>query len=110
MWDRSRPAGAVDPMWDGDMKRAAAADDKRQGMLFDDAPPAPRSSDDGARREMMELVDRLAAAKAHPWSARLLGWKLRTFDLLAQRLTPLDAAALRARLDAELARLGLAED
>ncbi len=93
------------------MKRAVAASDGRQGMLFDDAPPArPKTSDERARADMSEIVETLAAAKSHPWSARLLGWQLRTFDALAQRLTPIDAAALKARLDAELERLGPAED
>lgn len=88
------------------MKRAAAADDRQIGIPID-LPPSPRlSSDEQARAEMLEMVETLAAAASHPWSARLLGWKLRTFAVLAQRLTPLDAAALKARLDAELERLG----
>jgi len=93
------------------MKRSAANLDERQGALFADAPPLrPKTSDEQARAEMLEMVGMLAAAKAHPWSARLLGWKVRTFNVLAQRLTPLDAAALSARLDEELMRLGPAED
>lgn len=92
------------------MKRATAADE-RQTMIPIDLPPGPRlSSDAQARAEMLEMVEVLASAKSHPWSARLLGWKLRTFAVLAQRLTPLDAAALKARLEAELDRLGPAED
>jgi hypothetical protein len=80
-------------------------------MLFDDASPAhPRTSDEHARADMIAILEALAAAKSHPWSARLLGWQLRTFAALAQRLTPIDAAALTARLDSELARLGPAED
>ena len=93
------------------MKRGAAAIEERQGVLFADAPPVrPRTSDERARSDMMVIVETLAAAKTHPWSARLLGWQMRTFAALAQRLTPLDAAALSARLDAELERLGPAED
>ena len=93
------------------MKRGAAAPDGRQGMMFDDAPVVrPRTSDERARAEMMEIVDTLAAARSHPWSARLLGWQLRTFKTLAQRLTPIDAAALTARLEIELERLGPAGD
>jgi hypothetical protein len=93
------------------MSRAAAPQDERQGALFGELPvPSPRSSDERARGEMIELVEALEAAKAHPWSARLLGWKKRTFAVLVQKLTPLDAAALTARLDAALERLGPAED
>jgi len=93
------------------MKKSAAAIDNRQGGLFGELPvPPPRSSDAAARAEMIETIEALAGAKAHPWSARLLGWKIRTFNVLAQKLTPLDAAALKARLDAELERLGPADD
>lgn len=92
------------------MTRGAAAD-KNQGILFEDAPAVrPRMSDERARGDMAEIIETLATAKTHPWSARLLGWQLRTFATLAQRLTPIDAAALTARLDAELERLGPAED
>lgn len=93
------------------MKRSVAAIEERQGLLFADAPPVrPRSSDERARGDMLAIVETLTAAKTHPWSARLLGWQLRTFAALAQRLTPIDAAALGARLEAELERLGPAED
>jgi len=93
------------------MKRSVASADERQGALFADAPPVrPKTSDEQARAEMMEMVETLAKAKVHPWSARLLGWKVRIFNVLAQRLTPLDAAALSARLDDQLKRLGPAED
>lgn len=93
------------------MKKGAAAMDGRQPMLFEDAPPVrPKTSDERARADMTALIETLAAARAHPWSARLLGWHLRTFATLSQRLTPLDAAALNARLDAELNRLGPAVD
>jgi hypothetical protein len=37
---------------------------------------------------------------------RLLGWQKRRLATLAQKLTPLEAAALTARFDAELERLG----
>lgn len=93
------------------MKKSAAAIDDRQGGLFGELPvPPPRSSDGAARAEMVETIEALAGAKTHPWSARLLGWKIRTFNVLAQKLTPLDGAALKARLDAELERLGPPED
>lgn len=92
------------------MKRSAAIDD-RQGVIPIDLPPGPRlSSDEQARAEMIDMVEALAAAGTHPWSARLLGWKLRTFNVLSQKLTPIDAAALKARLDSELERLGPVED
>lgn len=93
------------------MKKGAAAPDQRQPMLFDDAPPLPpQASDERARADMAAIVETLAGARTHPWSARLLGWQLRSFDTLAQLLTPVDAASLRARLDAELDRLGPAEE
>lgn len=93
------------------MTRQATANDTRQGALFDDAPPArPRTSDERAVAEMMRIVETLESAKTHPWSARLLGWQRRTFDALAQRLTPIEAAALASRLESELERLGPAED
>ncbi|MDQ3245861.1 MAG: hypothetical protein M3Q52_03020 [Pseudomonadota bacterium] len=87
-------------------KRAAAFDD-RQGMIPIDLPPGPRlSSDDRARGELLAMIETLAAAKSQPWSARLLGWQERRFEALKQLLTPLDAAALAARFQAELERLG----
>jgi hypothetical protein len=91
-------------------KRAAAVDD-RQTVIPIDLPPGPRlSSDDKARAELLAMVETLASAKSHPWSARLLGWQKRRFDAMKQLLTPLDAAALAARFEAELERLGPAED
>lgn len=91
-------------------KRATATDD-RQGVIPIDLPPGPRlSSDDRARNELLGMMDTLVDAKSPPWSARLLGWQMRRFDSLAQLLTPLDAAALKSRFDAELERLGPPED
>ena len=93
------------------MKKSAAAIDDRQGVIPIDLPPGPRlSSDEKARGELLAMVERLAAAKTHPWSARLLGWQMRRFEALKQLLTPLDAAAMTARFDAELERLGPPED
>jgi len=93
------------------MKKAAAAIDDRQGVIPIDLPPGPRlSSDEKARGELLAMVETLAEAKTHPWSARLLGWQQRRFGALKQLLTPLDAAALSARFEAELERLGPAED
>lgn len=87
-------------------KRAAAIDD-RQGTIPIDLPPGPRlSSDDRARDEILSMIDTLAAAKSPPWSIRLLGWQTRRFAALTQLLTPLDAAALSDRFEAELERLG----
>ena len=92
------------------MKRAAAVDD-RQGMIPIDLPPGPRlSSDEKARSELLAMIETLAGATTHPWSARLLGWQIRRFDALKQLLTPLDAAALKARFDSELERLGTPDD
>lgn len=91
-------------------KRAIAIDD-RQGVIPIDLPPGPRlSSDQKARDELLRMIDALAAAKEHPWSARLLGWQLRRLDTLKQLLTPLDAAALTSQFEAELERLGPAVD
>ena len=91
-------------------KRAVAVDD-RQGVIPIDLPPGPRlSSDEKARGELLAMVETLAAAKTHPWSARLLGWQVRRFEALKQLLTPIEAAALGARFDAELERLGQPQD
>ena len=91
-------------------KRAAAVDD-RQTIIPIDLPPGPKlTSDEKARSELLAMVETLAAAKTHPWSARLLGWQKRRFAALAQMLTPIDAAALTARFEAELERLGEPED
>lgn len=93
------------------MKKSAAAVDDRQGVIPIDLPPGPRlSSDQRARDELLAMVETLASAKSHPWSARLLGWQKRRFEALKQLLTPIDAAALGARFEAELARLGSPED
>jgi hypothetical protein len=91
-------------------KRAAAVDD-RQGVIPIDLPPGPRlSSDEKARSELLAMIETLATAKTHPWSQRLLGWQVRRFQALKQLLTPIDAAALTARFEAELERLGPAQD
>lgn len=93
------------------MKKGATAIDDRQGVIPIDLPPGPRlSSDEKARNELLAMIDTLSAAKVHPWSVRLLGWQRRRFDALKQMLTPIDAAALTARFDAELERLGPPED
>lgn len=89
------------------MKKGAAAFDDRQGMIPIDLPPGPRlSSDEKARGELLAMIETLAAAKTPPWSVRLLGWQVRRFDALKQLLTPIEAAALTARFEAELERLG----
>jgi hypothetical protein len=91
-------------------KRATAMDD-RQGVIPIDLPPGPRlSSDEKARNELLAIIDTMASAKTQPWSMRLLGWQLRRFETLKQLLTPLEAAALTARFEAELGRLGQPKD
>ena len=93
------------------MKKSAAAVDDRQVMIPLDLPPGPNlKSDDKARGELLAMIATLAEAKTQPWSARLLGWQMRRFEVLKQLLTPIDAAALSARFEAELARLWPAED
>ena len=93
------------------MKKSAAAIDDRQATIPIDLPPGPRlSSDERARDELLMMVDTLASAKSHPWSARLLGWQRKRFEALKQLLTPLDAAALTTKFNTELERLGPAED
>jgi hypothetical protein len=93
------------------MGKRAAAVDERQGVIPIDLPPGPRlSSDDKARDELLSMIETLAAAETQPWSARLLGWQRRRFNALKQMLTPIDAAALTARFEAELERLGPPED
>ncbi|HUG45602.1 MAG TPA: hypothetical protein VMK31_03705 [Sphingomicrobium sp.] len=89
------------------MKKSAAALDNRQTVIPIDLPPGPRqSSDERAREELLAMIETLAAAKTQPWSARLLGWQRRRLNALKQMLTPIDAAALAARFEAELERLG----
>ena len=93
------------------MKKSAAAIDDRQATIPIDLPPGPRlSSDERARDELLMMVDTLASAKSHPWSARLLGWQRKRSEALKQLLTPLDAAALTTKFNTELERLGPAED
>lgn len=93
------------------MKKSTAAIDDRQGVFSIDLPPGPPlSSDERARAELLAMVETLATAKTHPWSARLLGWQIRRFDALKQLLTPIDAAALAARFHSELTRLGPPQD
>jgi hypothetical protein len=87
-------------------KRAAAVDDRQQSLPIDLPPAPPMFSDRRAREEILIMLDTLEAAKTHPWSARLLGWQVRRMDTFAQLLTPLDAAAFRARFESELERLG----
>lgn len=93
------------------MKKSAAAVDDRQTVIPIDLPPGPRlSSDEKARGELLGMIETLAASRTHPWSVRLLGWQVRRFNALKQLMTPIDAAALSARFEAELQRLGPAED
>lgn len=94
------------------MTRSAPFSDERQPILFDELPvPPPRTSDTRARDDILDMIDQLERAKSSPpWSARLLGWQQRRLAILAQKLTPLEAAALTARFEAELERLGPPED
>lgn len=91
---------------------SAAMEDEAQGALFDEtaAPRGPYRSDQRALAEMTAMIETLAGAKSPPWSLRLLGWQQRTFAALAQKLTPIEAAALTARFEAELERLGPPEN
>ena len=89
------------------MTRRAASNDERQAALFDDLPiPPPRSSDESARADILDMIEQLERAKSPPWSLRLLGWQKRRLATLAQKLTPIEAAVLTARFEAELERLG----
>lgn len=93
------------------VKKSAAAIDDRQGVIPIDLPPGPRlSSDERARDELLHMIEVLAEARTHPWSARLLGWQRRRFEALKQLVTPIDAAAFSARFEAELTRLGTLEE
>lgn len=93
------------------MTRATITLDERQPRLFDDMPPPPpRRSDPRAHDDMLIMIETLEAAKTPPWSARLLGWQRRRVVALSEMLTPSDAAALTARFEAELERLGPPED
>lgn len=91
-------------------KRATAVDDRQTALPIDLPPAPPVSSDRRARDEILTMLDTLEAATSPPWSLRLLCWQRRRFDTLKQLLTPLDAAALTARFEAELERLGPVED
>ena len=89
------------------MGKRSAAVDERQGVIPIDLPPGPRlSSDEGARRDLLAMIETLEQAKSHPWSVRLLGWQVRRFAALRQMLTPIEAAALGARFEEQLQRLG----
>ena len=91
-------------------KRATAMDD-RQCVMPIDLPPGPRlSSDEGARNDLLAMIETLEQSKTHPWSTRLLGWQLRRFATLKQLLTPIEAAALTDRFQSELDRLGPPSD
>ena len=72
--------------------------------------PPPVFSDTRAKADMLTMVETLEAAKAPPWSMRLLGWQKHKFALLAQKLTPIEAASLGARFETELNRLGEPQD
>ena len=87
--------------------KSAPFSDERQPILFDELPvPPPRSSDENAKLDILDMIEQLERAKSPPWSLRLLGWQQRRLGTLAQKLTPLEAAALIARFEAEVERLG----
>jgi hypothetical protein len=93
------------------MTRPAPYNDERQAALFEDLPiPPPRSSDENARAAILDMIEQLERAQSPPWSLRLLGWQKRRLATLAHKLTPIEAAALTARFEAELERLGPAEE
>lgn len=81
--------------------------DERQPILFDELPPPPpRRSDRRAIADIEHLIDLLQQAKTHPWSERMIGFQRRRVAAFAKLLTPIEAAALTARFEAELERLG----
>ncbi len=81
--------------------------DERQPILFGELPlPPVRSSDERALDSVHEMIATLEAAKTHPWSERLIGWQRRRLAAFSKLLTPIEAAALTARFEAELERLG----
>ena len=84
-----------------------AVSDERQSFLFDDAPEIRVwRSDEKALAAMQDIVEQLERVTIHPWSARLLGWQICTFDTHALRVTPIEGAALKARLESAIDRLG----
>lgn len=88
-----------------------AVHDERQDFLFDDAPEIRVwRNDEKALAAMREIVEQLEASATHPWSARLLGWQVRTFETNAHKVLPIEAEALRVRLNLALERLGPPED
>lgn len=88
-----------------------ALNDERQSFLFDDAPEIRvLRSDERALAAMRDIVEQLEGAASHPWSPRLLGWQQRVFETHAQKVTPIEGEALRARLRAALNRLGPTQD
>ena len=81
--------------------------DPAQPILFDELPvPPPKRSDPRALADIREMLNELTTAKTHPWSIRQAGWQRHRFAAFAKLLTPVEAAALTARFDAELERLG----
>lgn len=87
-------------------KRATAIDDRQNALPIDLPPAPPMFSDRRALDEILIMLDTLEASKSPPWSRRLLGWQKQRLRALAQLLTPLEAAAVTARFEAELDRLG----
>ena len=87
--------------------RSEPFSDERQPILFDELPlPPVRWSDKNALYDVREMVETLEKAKTHPWSLQLCGWQRRRMETLGKLLTPVDAAALSARFELELERLG----
>lgn len=81
--------------------------DERQPILFGELPlPPVKRSDQRALDDVLTMVETLEAAKTHPWSERLVGWQRRRLAALSKLLTPIEAAALAARFEGELERLG----
>ena len=67
------------------MKKSAAAVDDRQGVIPIDLPPGPRlSSDEKARGELLDMVERLRQRRRNRGALDCSGWQQRRLDALKQ--------------------------
>lgn len=78
----------------------------RQGSLFESDSARVPTPEERAKSDMLALISELKAATAHPWTERGLRIRCRTFELLGERISPLEAAVLKTEFEEELARLG----
>lgn len=92
------------------MTRSSTHDDRQQALPIDLPPAPPVWSDRRALDEILKMLDTLEAAESPPWSLRLLVWQRRRLATLSQLLTPIEAAAVQSRFEAEVERLGPVED